>query len=116
MKTNLGTNGPVLKHPVQSPETALDTRLLIEIFLATLTGVLSHVAAVLTTVVEPAGLWQYVAWGSVSSTSWLPAYLSFWPAAISGDIFECLQSCGLAETTSKRRFLVRRRPFSGCIH
>ena len=100
MKTNLGTNGPVLKHPVQSPETALDTRVLIEIFLATLAGVLSYVAAVLTTVVEPAGLSSTFAYGSVSSTSSLPAYLLFWPAAISGDIFECLQSCGLAETMS----------------
>jgi hypothetical protein len=63
MKTNLGTNGPVLKHPVQSSETALDTRVLIEIFLATLAGILSYVAAVLTTVVEPAGLWQYVCLG-----------------------------------------------------
>ena len=63
MKTNLGTDGPALKHPVQSPETALDARILIEIFLATLAGVLSYVAAVLTTVVEPAGLWQYVCLG-----------------------------------------------------
>ena len=60
MKTNLGANGRVLKHPVQSPETALDRRVLIEIFLATLSGVLSYVAAVFTTVVEPAGRWQYV--------------------------------------------------------
>jgi hypothetical protein len=60
MKTNLGTNGPVLKHLAQSSETALDSRVLIEIFLATLAGILSYVAAVLTTVVEPAGLWQYV--------------------------------------------------------
>ena len=60
MKTNLDANGRVLKHLTQSPEAALDTRVLIEIFLASLAGVLSYVAAVLTTVVEPAGLWQYV--------------------------------------------------------
>ena len=63
MKTNFAANGPVLKRPAQSPETALDTRILIEIFLAPLAGILSYVAAVLTTVVEPAGLWQYVCLG-----------------------------------------------------
>jgi hypothetical protein len=68
MKKNLAANGPVLKHPVQSPETVLDTRVLIEIFLAALAGVLSYVAAVLTTVVEPAGLWQYVCLGICIAT------------------------------------------------
>lgn len=68
MKTNLGTNGPVLKHQAQSPETALDTRILIEIFLATLAGILSYVAAVFTTVVEPAGIWQYVCLGICIAT------------------------------------------------
>jgi len=68
MKTNLGTNGPVLKHLAQSSETALDSRVLTEIFFATLAGILSYVAAVLTTVVEPAGLWQYVCLGVCIAT------------------------------------------------
>jgi hypothetical protein len=63
MKTNLSTNGPVLKHLAQSSETVLETRVLIGISLATLAGVLSYVAAVLTTVVEPAGPWQYICLG-----------------------------------------------------
>lgn len=60
MKTNLVANGREHTHLAQSPETARDSRILIEIFLGTLAGVLSYFAAVMTTVVEPAGLWQYV--------------------------------------------------------
>ena len=54
------SSGRGYRHLAQSPETARDSRVLIEIFLGTLAGILSYFAAVVTTVVEPAGLWRYV--------------------------------------------------------
>jgi hypothetical protein len=60
MKTDLVANGREHRHLAQSLETASDSRVLIEIFLGTLAGILSYVAAVMTTVVEPAGICRYV--------------------------------------------------------
>jgi hypothetical protein len=80
MKTNLETDGRALKHLAQSPETALDSRVLIEIFLGTLAGILSYVAAVVTTVVEPAGFWQYV---------WLGICIATFAVAVSLIVLAC---------------------------
>jgi hypothetical protein len=75
MKTNLVANGGEHPHLAQSPETARDSRILIEIFLGTLAGILSYVAAVMTTVVEPAGLCRYVWLGICIATFGVAVFL-----------------------------------------
>jgi hypothetical protein len=75
MKTDVVANGREHRHLAQSPETARDSRILIEIFLGTLAGILSYFAAVMTTVVEPAGLWQDVWLGICIATFGVAVFL-----------------------------------------
>lgn len=75
MKTNLVADGRERTPLAQSPETARDSRILIEIFLGTLAGILSYFAAVITTVVEPVGHWQYVWLGICIATFAVAVFL-----------------------------------------
>jgi hypothetical protein len=58
MKPNPAPISKANQNPTPSPDVALDGRILVELFLGTLAGILAYVSAVITTVVESGGLWQ----------------------------------------------------------
>jgi hypothetical protein len=59
MKTNTLTLPPAQERIFRCSETT-DSAILVKLLWATLTGFLSYVAAVLTTVLELGGFWQYL--------------------------------------------------------
>jgi hypothetical protein len=75
VKTNLGNVTRASVNPAQFPTRVRDDRILIDLFLAMLMGILSYVATVITTVVESGGFWQYF-WLGICIAAFVTA--SFW--------------------------------------
>ena len=65
MKTELTILPPDAEHQIAETdyEPAIDRGILIKIFLAALTGLISYVGALFTTVVEEGGFWRYFSLG-----------------------------------------------------